>query len=191
MTNGDRFSLNRGLFQKGRSGNPGGRPKRSRELPSASAFAIVIDRMLPLMRDGMPTEISVEEALQQKTYQDALAGKRLAIRQVLRWIERREQWLAKHGRLPSAMPRIVMAEEPDPDNADEALVILGIADHQPDRPRREGERAHLLLEPWAVEAALGRRGVRARLTRKHVDHIRPCLRGEAPASLAAGREEEP
>lgn len=191
MSDPNRPSPNSGRFPKGRSGNPSGRPKRLHEAPSASAFSLVIDRMLPFTRDGRPTEISVEEALQQKTYQDALAGKRLAVRQVLRWIERREQWLTKHDRHRPAGPRITWGEERDPDNADAAMLILGIADHNPACSAIADERHQLLLEPWAVETALGRRGRRAKLTARDVDDIRRCMRGEPPDSLKAAHDEEP
>lgn len=76
-------SRNRGKFQKGRSGNPGGRPKRSTP-PAASAYDIIIDKTLTVTRDGIQSDIPVAEALQHRTYQDALTGKRLAIREVLR-----------------------------------------------------------------------------------------------------------
>ena len=35
-------------------------------------------------------EITVEEALQRRTYRDALAGKRMAMREVVKWIMKRE-----------------------------------------------------------------------------------------------------
>jgi len=41
-------------------------------------------------------EITMEEALQQRTYRDALAGKRMAAREVVKWIMKREAWLAEH-----------------------------------------------------------------------------------------------
>ena len=46
-------------------------------------------------RDGT-REITVEEALQQRTYRDALAGKGMAQREIVKWILKREAWLAKH-----------------------------------------------------------------------------------------------
>ena len=68
---------NRGWFRKGRSGNPGGRPTALR--PSqASAFDIVVEKTLTVAHHGGTREITMEEALQQRTYRDALAGKRMA-----------------------------------------------------------------------------------------------------------------
>jgi hypothetical protein len=160
-------------FRKGQSGNPKGRPKAPAAKP-ASAFDIVIDRTLPVTQGGVPRELTVEEALQHRTYQDAVAGNRAARREVLKMIEKREQYLAKHGGTPA--PRFELRREIDPENADAAMLILGIADHDPSRqgPPFKGEQ--LLLEPWAVQAALSRRRGGQQLTDKERDEIRRCTR---------------
>jgi hypothetical protein len=66
--------------------------------------------------------------------------------------------------------------EIDPGNADAALLILGIADHNPHRqgPGFDGEQ--LRLEPWAVQLALTRRRGGTRLTEKQQAEIRRCTR---------------
>ena len=87
---------NPGWFSKGRSGNPGGRPTASRA-PQASAFDVLVEKTLTVADHGGTREITMEEALQQRTYRDALAGKRMAQREVLKWIMKREAWLAKHA----------------------------------------------------------------------------------------------
>ena len=46
----------------------------------------------------MPREVTVEEALQHRTYQDAIAGSRAARREVLKMIAKREQYLAGPAR---------------------------------------------------------------------------------------------
>ena len=125
-------------------------------------------------------EITVEEALQRRTYRDALAGKRMAVREVLGWIGKREAWLAKH--MPkAARHNLVLRLTDDPDNADTALLLLGIAAHNPDRAEWGQDRAQLLLEPSAVQAALRRRRGGDRLTDKEREEIRRSTRG--PASL--------
>ena len=73
-------------FQKGRSGNPKGRPPKPRR-PNVSAFEIVLDKRLTAPMGGKERELTVEEVLQQQTLRDALAGKRMAIRKVLKMIE--------------------------------------------------------------------------------------------------------
>lgn len=174
---------NRGQFRKGQSGNPKGRPARQQTLSaSGSAFDVVVERTLAVTRNGVRREITMEEALQDRTYQDALAGKRMARREVLKWIERREAWMAK--RQPTAGPTIQWLEpEQDPSNADAAMLILGIADHNPARADLDRERAQLLLEPWAVELALRRRRTAKALTQNEIDEIRRCTRDVARVRL--------
>ena len=66
---------NPGWFPKGRSGNPKGRPMSSRG-SRASPFEVIVEKTLIVDDRGGTREITVQEALQQRTYQDALAGKR-------------------------------------------------------------------------------------------------------------------
>lgn len=129
MSGEDDRPPNRGRFRKGQSGNPGGRPRHVRST-SNSAFDVILDRTLKASRDGVLHEVTLEEALQQRTYQEALTGKRLAIREVLRWILKREQWIAKNE--PSGPRKVTWAGTiQDPDNADQALLLLGIAREAP------------------------------------------------------------
>lgn len=174
-----RSAPNPGWFPKSRSGNPKGRPKSSRA-PKVSASEVLLDKILTVKDQGGTREITAEEALQQRTYQDALAGKPKAIREVEKWIRKREAWLAKHAAKTS---RLVTSchISPDPDNADAALVLLGIAAPNPARADFSADRAQLLLEPWAVQAALRRRRGGRRLTDRERDEIRRCTRD--PGSL--------
>ena len=145
-------------FRKGLSGNPNGRP-RKQPASGTSAFDIVIDRTLTVVQDGRSRELSVDEALQHKTYLDAIAGSRAARRQILKMIAKREKAMTKNA--PQKKALRVIWEPKDPTNADEALVILGIACRDPRlEGRARNEHDALQLEPWAVEAALARRGAR-------------------------------
>ena len=129
----------------------------------------------------------MEEALQQRTYRDAVAGKRMAQREVLKWIVKREAWLAKHA--PHASRSTTTRHiSPDPDNADAALLLLGIAAPNPARAEFDNDRAQLLLEPWAAQAALHRRRGGQRLTDRERDEIRRCTRD--PDCLRWPRETE-
>ena len=160
-------------FRKGQSGNPGGRPRK--QLASrASAFDVVIDRTLTVVQDGRSREVTVDEALQHKTYLDALAGNRAARRQILRMIAKREEAITKS--VPQKPSINVLWEPPAPRNTDEALLILGIAARDP-HPEGRGITGpeSLLLEPWAVEAALARRGAR-RLGKQEIEEARGCTR---------------
>ena len=81
-------------FKPGQSGNPNGRPTSSRA-SRASAFEVIVEKTLTVDDGGGTREITVEEALQQRTYRDALAGKRMAQREVMKWIMKREAWRSR------------------------------------------------------------------------------------------------
>lgn len=151
-----------GRFQKGQSGNPKGRPKARR--PHVSAFDIIFDKSLTVTQNGVERELTVDEALELQTYQAALGGSRMAIRKVLKMIEKREIALAKKN--PPAPRNIRTEAHHTSDNANEALRILDIA--QPD-PGFEGRR--WFLQAWATQAAISRPG-RRKFASKDVDNIK-------------------
>ena len=64
----------------------------------------------------------------------------------------------------------------DTRNADAAMLILGIARHNPkhEDETQSYEHAQLLLEPWAVQAALSRRRSTAPLSRRNISDIIRC-----------------
>ena len=136
-------------FQPGQSGNPKGRPRKGRR-PNVSAFEIILDKTLTITQNGNQREATVEEALQQQILKDALAGKRLAIRKVLKMIEKREKALKSKN--PSQQKKVEVKLHHSADNANEALRILGIAKPKPSFPTRWKVHA------WAAQAALSRPG---------------------------------
>lgn len=163
---------NTGWFPKGKSGNPDGGRRRKPVPPKPSAVEVLLDKVVTI--DGR--EVPVEASLQHRVYRDALAGKRRSIRQVLQWIEQREAWRGR--RKPSLRPPIIrVTKGGDPSNIDEALVLLGIATHNPERAEFEHRRAQLLLEFWAVKAALSRRNSVRALSEDCVREIYRCTRG--------------
>jgi hypothetical protein len=168
-----------GQFQKGQSGNPKGRPRKQIPLPEAarSAWEILKDKRVTVSQGGIDRELSAEEALQLRTYQDALAGKRAAQRLVLKMIIERDKAIADRGQRRSASVTSKM-ERGDPRNADAAMYLLGIA--APDT-RDSYHPDALLLEPWAVQAALRRRRGSKALTTVDVDDIERSTR--APQTL--------
>jgi Family of unknown function (DUF5681) len=111
-------------YEKGQSGNLGGRPKS--RAPRSSAFDIVVEKTIVVTYHGIAREITAKEALEQRTYQDAMAGKAMAIRTILKWMEERDAWFEKHAQRTSS-PVVANHKSPDPDNADTALLLLGIA----------------------------------------------------------------
>ena len=159
-------------FVKGRSGNPKGRPRKE-QARTASAFDVIFDRTLTVTQGGSSRELTIDEALQLKTYQEAITGNRSARREVLKMIAKREKVLA--SRAPPHKPIDVQIEREDPRNADEAMLILGIACPDPSWAGREGAQERLLLEPWAVQAALSRRGPK-NLDTRDVSGIERCTR---------------
>ena len=168
-----------GRFKPGKSGNPKGRPKKAVE-PRASAFDVVIDRTLTITRNGQAREVTMEEALQHRTYRDAIAGKRMAQREVLKWIRKREAWIAEHRATKASRP-IDVKLSPDPENALDALLILGIATRDDDVSKYgpDDQYRRALLEPWAVQAALDRRRSAQPLTEQERLEILRCTRDKS------------
>lgn len=154
-------------FAKGNSGNPKGRPRKT-PATTSSAFDVIIDQRLTVTQDGKVRELTVEEGLQLKTYQEALAGSRTARREVLKMIAKREEWLAK--RRPQHTS-VKMMQEYDSDNADAAMLLLGVISED----RRDPEFIdRYKLEPWAVQKALSRPG--GSLSQRSLTNIRVCTR---------------
>ena len=164
-------------FQPGQSGNPKGRPRKPRR-PNVSAFEIILDKTLVITQNGKAREASVEEALQQQTLKDALAGKRLAIRKVLSMIEKREKAFEKKN--PSPPQKIKRKHRHSAENANEAMRILGIAEPEPDFPSRWKVHA------WATQAALSRPG-RKKFDHREVKNIRFFTFGPETLKWPRGR----
>lgn len=142
--------VNHGQFVKGRSGNPGGRPRKAKQVPAVtSAFDIVIAKRLTITQGGVAREVTVDEALQHKTYQAAIGGSRLAQRQIMKMIAKREAAItaAKPGQ-----PNVAIRFDSSPPlNANAALQLLGIADMVTDP-----FSSRLKFKGWIMEAALDR-----------------------------------
>ena len=154
-------------FEKGRSGNPAGRPKKRR--PQISAFDIIFGKTLTVTQNGVERELTVDEALQLQTYQEALKGSKMAIREVLKMIEKREVAIAKVT--PQVATPVRMEMEHDADNADKAMVLLGIAQYD-ERPLGWGDKpTRLRLATWAAQAGISRPGRRT-LDDKRRDDVR-------------------
>ncbi|MXO64074.1 DUF5681 domain-containing protein [Qipengyuania oceanensis] len=148
-------------FQPGQSGNPKGRPKARR--PNNSAFDIIIDQTLAVTQGDKTRDLTVDEALQLQTYQDALKGNRMAIRKVMKMIEKREAALAKKSR---PAPRHIPIESHHcAENANEAMRILDIARPDLNHPMR------WKVQAWATQAALSRPG-RRKFAPRDVESIR-------------------
>lgn len=158
-------------FRPGQSGNPKGRPRKVKPQLS-SAFDVIFEKTFTVSSGGSERELPVDEALQQRIFQDALAGGWMAIKTVLRWIRKREQAVA--AKRPNRHSAKLLCEATDPRNVDEALILLGIASEQP-KPSDEAKDRRLLLEPWATQLALWRKGMSAP-TKRDLEEARRCTR---------------
>lgn len=158
-----------GRFEKGRSGNPAGRPKARR--PHVSAFDIIFDRTLTVTQNGIDRELTVDEALQLQTYQAALKGSKMAVRAVLKMIEKREVALAKAAPAPRSYAMGFKMEH-EPRNADDAMLLLGITVRDPRWTEGECEYGtRMKLANWAAQAGISRPGRRT-LTDKTIEDIK-------------------
>lgn len=153
-------------FRKGQSGNPAGRPKQRR--PHVSAFDIIFDKTLSITQGGVAQELTIDEALQLQTYQAALKGSKMAIRQVLKMIEKREHALAKLHPPPRSTGKIEV--EADSSNADEAMRILGIASLVPTGTGGYWDK-NLRLATWATQGGISRPG-RRQLSDRDIESIK-------------------
>ena len=170
-------------FKKGQSGNPKGRPRKVRsDTPSGSAFDIVFDRTLTIRTRGEAREVDVEEALLHKTLQEALDGSRLARRKVMAMIAVREAARVKRGtrtKVPGG-PITRKIEHAGAFEPNAAMLILGITrkdpcwENPPSYMKPGDGDDRFLLEPWAVQAAIGRRRGGSQLEDRQVEDIKRC-----------------
>ena len=173
-----------GRFQKGQSGNPAGRPKARR--PHVSAFDIVFEKTLTVTQNGVERELTVDEALQLRTYQAALKGSKMAVRTVLKMIEKRETALAAQAlktRPPTSTNPFTHVY--DSDSADEAMRLLGIASIYSDGSGGWAD-GKLKLDTWAAQAALSRPGRRA-LPGRSFDTINRLIKNPEKLKWPRGR----
>ena len=133
--------------------------------PHVSAFDIVFDRMLTVSQNGVDRELTVDEALQLKTYQAALKGSKMAVRAVLKMIEKREVALAAQAPKVPARNSSPYTLIYDTDSAHQAMEILGIASIEEAPVEWVGPRKPK-LETWAAQAAISRPG-RRQLDERH------------------------
>lgn len=170
-----------GRFVKGQSGNPSGRPKARR--PNISAFDIIFDKTLTATQNGVERELTVDEALQLQTYQDALRGNKMAVRAVLKMIEKREVALRKAAPKPATSQGTVRIKH-NTHSADEAMELLGIISRNPGH--EIGPRP-LIVETWAAQAAISRPG-RAKLDARQRETLNLFVKDYDKLRWPRGRE---
>ena len=146
-------------FQKGRSGNPQGRPKGSRR---SGPYDTVLGQLVTIREDGRERRLTAAEAFLLYTTKRGLEGDSAAARSAMAAIE---QARARHV---AAGPEllVIVYKSVAPGSVNSALQPLRMATKL-DRYR---ETARMLLEPWLVEAALERLG-HQRLTREQQETV--------------------
>ncbi len=182
-----------GRYVKGRSPNPGGRPKKAPQKP-ASGFDVIFDRKVTLTAaDGSRRELTAAQALQHATLKNALKGKASDINRVVKWLVKRERWIRKEAEQKAARAKKYETDPyasfkmfTDPENANDALQILGIAVRDVDYDPSSPDTVRLQLEPWAVEMALSRRRGSEPLSTSEVKNINVCTRDEETLSWPEG-----
>ncbi len=155
---------NPGWFPKGRSGNSRGRPA-NRRVPQDPTFDALSEPIRVNGSDG-PRDMLPQEMVEWTTFLAALKGKAMAIREMTKWFMEYHVALAKEED-PKPAP-IELVGERDPDNADEALRLLGITVPN----LSEGNCFRRLLTPWSVQAAIRRRCGSCRLTDGYREFLR-------------------
>jgi hypothetical protein len=139
-------------FQKGRSGNPRGRPRgRQNEIPYDS----VLGQMVTIREDGRERRVTAAEAFLLQLTQKGLAGDNSATRASMAAIEEARGRQPNGGESPLVV-RIILVGM----GIGCVLLDLGLAIKT--NPLNE-KRVRWWLKPWLVEAALSRLGDR-RLT---------------------------
>lgn len=163
-------------FKKGQSGNPKGRPTKKFAAGSGSQFDIIVDRTLTIRKEGNLEEVSIEEALQHRTYLKAIEGHNPSRRAILKMIQKREAFLQKQTQPVKWRVVNFHTEYSEPENANEAMLILGKVTIDEAKLEMNGHNPPVILEPWAVQAALSRRRGGAKLTEREIKDISRCTR---------------
>jgi len=136
-------------FQKGRSGNPRGRPRnRYKEIP----YDALLGQIVTIREDGRERRVTGAEAFLLQLTQKGLAGDSAAARASLEAIEdARSKRVGQSEQIVIVWSFVGMG-------VGSILRTLGIALK---RWPRDQKRVRFELEPWIVEAALNRLDSRA------------------------------
>lgn len=133
-------------FKPGKSGNPSGRPpNRRRQNPHES----LLGQMVTIREDGRERRVTAAEAFLLQLTQKGLAGDSAAARASLDAIE------AARAKRPVHQAPLRIVWTAIGDGTETVLLPLGIATKKYPTDER---RVRWELQPWIVEAALGRLG---------------------------------
>ena len=133
-------------FQKGRSGNPGGRPKGA---GMRSAVEKVLDRTVTVTVDGKRCTVPVTEALVLQLAQRGLAGDAAASRDFLKIANQVAQARAEKETKEGGWD-VTIRRFGEPKGCNGALEVLGVILEVGDGS------GYLKVQPWVIDAALAR-----------------------------------
>jgi hypothetical protein len=86
-------------FQKGKSGNPNGRPKRRTDM--ASALDRCLSQVKTIVEDGKPVKLTIHDFLLKRLVLEASRGNMAAIKEILKLIEENSVLKRKYGHPPN------------------------------------------------------------------------------------------
>lgn len=133
-------------FVKGQSGNPRGRPRGSKRQPPYEA---VLGQMVTVREDGVSRRMSAAEAFLLHITRQGLEGNGSAARAAMAAIEAARQRHDPVATNSISHPTYIVFTSPSVNNVMSQLRMATKLD--PYRPT-----ARMALEPWLIEAALGR-----------------------------------
>lgn len=146
-------------FQKGRSGNPNGRPRNRRR---GAPFEAVLGQIVTIRDGAAERRVTAEEAFLLHLTKRGLEGDGPAARAAMDAIETAR--LARQDSEDSMITFVTVYQTPG--SANSALEPLGMVKKlDPYRPT-----ARIAIEPWLVQAALARLGGR-HLSRKEQECV--------------------
>lgn len=161
-----------GTFRKGFTANRKGAPTKLKRKRPATAFDVLFDEAFDPVAKDLPPGLGPEHEAAYRTYVAALNGGKQARRKILKHIRRRAEEAIRLESQNGPKPDVKRETEVDnPDTADEALLILGIAREDPLEDTNITD-LRLKLLPWAVQAALGRRHGGQQLSSKEIEEIK-------------------
>jgi hypothetical protein len=159
-----------GRFKIGHSGNKAGRPRLGAE-DYVSPIEELVRSEVSIIDRGVSQKVPMGNAIKRSRLMQAFNRKNMqAARVVVDWIiENAAYHRRKSKKRFAAIQQLTSA---DPNNADAALLILGIVSHDPADERNGSARMPVRINAWATSMALRRRHGGQRLASGEIEEIK-------------------